>query len=158
MKILCIFVLLCFAAECLYKIWWYVSGASQLPYYGDRYLSDTILCVLELCSWLYRTSIFFLVCILFRLICYLQMLRIEDFGQDFQKHTEVEWILVEHLRIRRSFRTISHRFRGFVLLSLIFVTASQLTALLMTTKSNAGVNIFKAGELAVSFSFFPNVL
>ncbi|CAL9015076.1 unnamed protein product [Prunus brigantina] len=149
MKLLCLIVFPCFAAECLYKIWWYVSGATELPYYGNMYLSNTILCTLELCSWLYRTTIFFLVCVLFRLICHLQILRLENFAQVFQKETEVELILMEHLKIRRNLRLMSHRFRVFILLSLIMVTASQLISLVMVTRSSAHVNIFKAGELAL---------
>ncbi|KAK7245921.1 hypothetical protein RIF29_40775 [Crotalaria pallida] len=139
----------CFIAECAYKIWWYVSGSSQIPHYGNPYLSSIILCTLELCSWLYRTSIFFLVCVLFRLICYLQILKLEDFAQVFQKETEVALILMEHLRIRRTLRIISHRFRGFILASLILVTASQLSFLLVATKPHADVDILKAGELAL---------
>lgn len=150
MKLLCLIVFPCFAAECVYKIWWYVSGATEIPYYGNMYLSDTILCMLELCSWLYRTTIFFLVCVLFRLICHLQILRLESFAQVFQKETEVETIMLEHNKIKRSLRIISHRFRVFILVSLIMVTASQLISLVMTTRSSAHVNIFKAGELAVS--------
>ncbi len=149
MKLLLIFVLPSFATVCVYKIWWYVSGATQLPYYGNIYLSDTILFTMELCSWLYRTSIFFFVCILFRLSCYLQILRLEDFAQVFQKETEVGTILMEHLRIRRNLRIISHRFRAFILLCLVLVTVSQLISLLVTIRSSANVNIFKAGELVV---------
>jgi hypothetical protein len=147
-----IFILPCLAVICAYKVWWYVSGSTELPYYGNIYVSDTILCTLELCSWVYRTSIFFLVCILFRLICYLQILKLEDFAQAFQKETEVGSILMEHLRIRRNLRIISHRFRAFILLCLVLVTASQLASLLMTTRSSAKVNIYKAGELAVSIA------
>lgn len=150
MKLLLIFILPWLVAICAYKVWWYVSGSTELPYYGNIYISDTILCTLELCSWVYRTSIFFLVCILFRLICYLQILKLEDFAQAFQKETEVGSILMEHLRIRRNLRIISHRFRAFILLCLVLVTASQLASLLMTTRSSAKVNIYKAGELAVS--------
>lgn len=151
MKILLMFILPCFVAICAYKVWWYVSGSTQLPYYGNIYISDTILCTLELCSWVYRTSIFFVVCLLFRLICYLQILRLEDFAQAFQKETdEMGSILMDHLRIRRNLRIISHRFRAFILLTLVLVTASQLASLLMTTRSSAKVNIYKAGELAVS--------
>ncbi|PQP93944.1 uncharacterized protein Pyn_30337 [Prunus yedoensis var. nudiflora] len=149
MKLLCMIVFPCFAAECLYKLWWYVSGATELPYYGNIYLSNTILCTLELCSWLYRTTIFFLVCVLFRLICRLQILRPENFAQVFQKETEVELILMEHLKIRRNLWLMSHRFRVFILLSLIMVTASQLISLVMVTRSSAHINIFKAGELAL---------
>lgn len=149
MKLILLWGLPCFIAECAYRIWWYVSGASQIPYYGEIYVSSIILCTLELCSWMYRTSIFFLVCVLFRLICYLQILRLEDFAPVFQRETEVGSILLEHLRLRRNLRIISHRFRGFILSSLLLVTASQLIFLLMVTKPHADVDILKAGELAV---------
>ncbi|KAE9594729.1 hypothetical protein Lalb_Chr18g0056851 [Lupinus albus] len=149
MKLILLWGLPCFVAECAYKIWWYVSGSSQIPHYGNPYLSSIILSTLELCSWLYRTSIFFLVCVLFRLICYLQLLRLEEFAQVFQRETEVELILMEHLRIRKYLHIISHRFRGFILASLILVTASQLSFLLVATKPHADVDVLKAGELAL---------
>ena len=149
MKLILRWGLPCFIAECGYKIWWYVSGASQIPHYGNIYVSSIILCTLDLCSWLYRTSIFFLVCVLFRLICYLQILRLDEFARVFQRETEVGSILLEYLRMRRNLRIISHRFRGFILASLLLVTASQLIFLLMVTKPHADVDILKAGELAV---------
>ncbi|XP_048231028.1 uncharacterized protein LOC8277958 isoform X4 [Ricinus communis] len=102
---------------------------------------------LQLCSWAYRISIYILVCIIYRLICYLQILRLEDFAQVFQMESDVGSILKEHLRIRRNLRVISHRFRRFILLSLVLVTASQLISLLVTTRSTANNNIFEAGEL-----------
>ncbi|KAF7840575.1 extracellular ligand-gated ion channel protein [Senna tora] len=157
MKLILLWGLPCFIAECAYKIWWYISGASEtdIPYYGNIYLSSIVLCTLELFSWLYRTSIFFLVCVLFRLICYLQILRLDDFAQVFQQETDVVSILMEHLRLRRNLRIISHRFRAFILGSLLLVTASQLIFLLMTLKPSAKVDILKAGELTVNISSFP---
>ncbi|XP_028778785.1 uncharacterized protein LOC114735269 [Neltuma alba] len=149
MKLILLWGLPCFLAESGYKVWWYISGAHEIPYYGDLYISDMTLFILELLSWLYRTSIFFLVCVLFRLICYLQILRLEDFAQVFQKETGVGSILMEHLRMRRNLRIISHRFRGFILASLILVTASQLIFLLLTTRTGADVDILKAGELVL---------
>uniref|UniRef100_A0A5B7AL62 Extracellular ligand-gated ion channel n=1 Tax=Davidia involucrata TaxID=16924 RepID=A0A5B7AL62_DAVIN len=149
LKILFIFVLPCFTAESAYKIWWYSSGVTRVPFLGNVYVSDIVACILELCSWFYRTVVFFLVCILFRLICYLQILRLQDFAQVFQVESDVESVLREHLRIRRHLRIISHRYRVFILWALIFITASQFTSLLMTTRSSAEVNIFKAGELAL---------
>ncbi|XP_038689128.1 uncharacterized protein LOC119988234 isoform X2 [Tripterygium wilfordii] len=104
---------------------------------------------LQLASWLYRTSIYILVCILYQLICHLQILKLEDFAQVFQQETEVCSILQQHLMIRRSLKVISHRFRKFILSSLIFVTASQLMCLLITIRSSANNNIFEAGELAL---------
>ncbi|CAM8991644.1 unnamed protein product [Rhodiola kirilowii] len=148
-KILCAFVLPIFAVEAAYKIWWYITGATEITYFENIYLSDMIACTLMLCSWLYRTTIFFLVCILYRLICYLQILRMDDYAQVFQRETEVGSILKEHLRIRRTLRIISHRFRLFILLAIVLVTASQLAALLCTTSSTSDVNVYKAGELAL---------
>ncbi|PSR85302.1 Alanine--tRNA ligase [Actinidia chinensis var. chinensis] len=149
LKILFIFVLPCFAAESAYKIWWYASGASGIPFLGNVYVSDTVACIMELCSWLYRTVVFFLVCVLFRLICYLQILRLQDFAQVFQVESDVESVLREHLRIRRHLRIISHRYRAFILWALIFITASLLVSLVITTRATAEVNIYKAGELAL---------
>ena len=155
MKLLCSFVLPCFVADCMYKIWWFTSGRNQIPYFLNAFLSNTVACFLLLASWLYRTSIFFLVCVLFRLICYLQILRLEDFAQFFHKESDVGLILLEHLTVRRNLRIISHRFRVFILLTLILVTASQFASLLVTTETGSEVNIFNAGELAVMFLTSP---
>ncbi|KAL3503552.1 hypothetical protein ACH5RR_038001 [Cinchona calisaya] len=149
LKILFIFVIPCFTVECAYKIWWYSSGGTRIPFLGNIIVSDTVACILELCSWLYRTVVFFLVCILFRLICYLQILRLQDFAQVFQVDSDVESVLREHLRIRRHLRIISHRYRAFILWALIVITASQFASLLMTTRSTADLSIYKTGELAL---------
>ncbi|GAB4849681.1 hypothetical protein Ancab_004477 [Ancistrocladus abbreviatus] len=149
LKLCSIFVLPCFVADATYKIWWYSSGASHIPFLGNAILSDTIACLLELLAWLYRTTLFFLVCVLFRLICYLQILRLQDFAKVFQADSDVKSVLSGHLGIRWQLRIISHRFRVFILWSLILITMSQFSALLMTTKAHADVNIFSAGELAL---------
>ncbi|KAL5775241.1 hypothetical protein ACOSP7_012798 [Xanthoceras sorbifolium] len=149
MKLLCIFVLPCFAFECVYRIWWYATGASEIPYYLNMYVSDILICTLQLFSWLYRISIYILACILYKVICYLQIIKMEDFAQVFLKETEVCSILKEHLRIKRNLRIISHRFRAFILLSLVLVTASQFISLIQTTRSSANNNIFEAGELVI---------
>ncbi|KAH9621140.1 hypothetical protein KSS87_014430, partial [Heliosperma pusillum] len=149
LKILCIFVLPCFAVDTAYKIWWYTTGGDKIPYYGNMFLSHTISCILEQCSWLYRSSIFFLACVLYRVSCYLQILRLEDFALVFQVKTDVASVLSEHLRIRKTLRIISHRFRAFLLCMMLFITASQLASLLVTTRSDSKVNIYTAGEVAV---------
>ncbi|KAI4388205.1 hypothetical protein MLD38_000557 [Melastoma candidum] len=149
LKILLIFIIPSVLTESAYKIWWYASGASQIPFLGNIYASDTVACILEICSWLYRTTVIFLVCVLFRLVCSLQILRLQDFAQVFHNDSDVASMLSEHLRIRRHLRIISHRYRAFILWALIMVTISQFAALLVTTKSGANLNIFKAGELAL---------
>ncbi|XP_057722498.1 uncharacterized protein LOC130936444 [Arachis stenosperma] len=149
LKIISVFVVPCFAAESAYKIWWYASASSQIPFFGSVYVTGTVLCILELCSWLYRTTVIFLVCILFRLICYLQILRLKDFATVFHVDSDVATVLLEHLRIRRHLRIISHRYRAFIILAIVLVTGSQLMCLLVTTKARNQVNIYKAGELAL---------
>ncbi|KAK6132869.1 hypothetical protein DH2020_033400 [Rehmannia glutinosa] len=43
LKLLFIFVLPCFAAESAYKIWWYTSGGTRIPFLGNVIVSNTIL-------------------------------------------------------------------------------------------------------------------
>lgn len=155
MKLLSAFVLPCFFADSVYKIWWFSTGGNQIPYLYNVYLSKFIVCIFLMCSWLYRISICFLVCILFRLTCYLQLLRLDEFAEVFERESDVDSILIEHLRIRRNLRVISHRFRLFILSSLILVTISQFVSLLFTTKPSSKINIFTSGELAVIIQYYP---
>ncbi|KAL8214041.1 hypothetical protein R6Q57_003490 [Mikania cordata] len=150
MKLLCTFIIPCFLADSFYKIWWFSSGGNQIPYITSNiHISHTIACSLLLCSWFYRTSLFFLVCVLFKLTCSLQILRLQDFAKVFEKQADVGPILREHLAIRRTLRIISHRFRAFILSTLILVTVSQFASLLVTTETGSLVNISTAGELAL---------
>lgn len=158
-RLLAFFVMPSFGGDAVYKIWWYASGAGRVPDYpihfwgrGAAWVSEAAACGLELASWIYRMAIFFLVCVLFRLICYLQILRLQDFAGVFQE-SDVATVLRAHLRIRRQLRIISHRYRAFILSCLVLVTASNFASLLLTTgRHHAGANIANTGELAVSIS------
>lgn len=149
LKLISVFSGPCFIAMATYKIWWYASGGSQIPFLGNVYLSDAVACILELCSWLYRTTTIFLVCVLFRLICHLQILRLKDFATLFHVDSDVHSVMSEHLRIRRHLRIISHRYRAFILLALMLVTGSQFACLLVTMKTRHDLDIYKTGELAL---------
>lgn len=149
MKFLSIFVLPSLVAESAYRIWWYATGTNEIPYVDNKYISNSIACAFQLCSWFYRISIFILACILYHLTCHLQILRLEDFAQVFRQETEVGAILDEHLNIRKNLRIISHRFRRFIILALLLVTASQFMALVMAIRSSVTFNIYEAGELAL---------
>ncbi|KAM0051876.1 hypothetical protein Hdeb2414_s0007g00241651 [Helianthus debilis subsp. tardiflorus] len=149
MKLLCSFIIPCFLADSAYKIWWFSSGGNQIPYIYNIYISHTLACTLLLSSWLYRTSLFYLVCVLFKLTCSLQILRLDDFAKVFERKADVGLILMEHLAIRRTLRIISHRFRAFILSTLILVTVSQFASLLVTTETGSLVNLSTAGELAL---------
>ncbi|XP_047950239.1 uncharacterized protein LOC125195969 isoform X3 [Salvia hispanica] len=67
----------------------------------------------------------------------------------FKRESDVASILTRHLRIRRNLRVISHRFRRFILLTLITVTMSQFISLLVTLEPSSRVDICTAGELAL---------
>ncbi|KAG8385775.1 hypothetical protein BUALT_Bualt03G0080300 [Buddleja alternifolia] len=149
MKLLSAFVLPCFLADSAYKIWWFSSAGTQIPYLYNMFWSKVVVCILLMSSWLYRISICYLVCVLFRLTCFLQILRLEDFAQVFQRESDVASILIEHLRIRRNLRVISHRFRLFILSTLILVTISQFVSLLVTTEPSSTISLFTAGEIAL---------
>ncbi|KAG6423544.1 hypothetical protein SASPL_113944 [Salvia splendens] len=149
MKLLLAFVLPCFLADSVYKIWWFSTVGTQIPYFYNIYLSKAVMCTLLMCSWLYRISICYVVCILFRLTCYLQVLKLEGYAQVFWRESDVASILTRHLRIRRNLRVISHRFRRFILLTLVTVTMSQFISLLVTTEPSSRVDICTAGELAL---------
>ncbi|CAD6232365.1 unnamed protein product [Miscanthus lutarioriparius] len=69
-------------------------------------------------SWMYRSAIYLLTCVifLFRLICHHQRLWLEDFAGSLLEEVEegcagVDTVLREHLDIRKQLKVIGHRFR-----------------------------------------------
>ncbi|CAN8231021.1 unnamed protein product [Cochlearia groenlandica] len=150
MKRLMIFVLPSLTLEATYRIWWYVSGFNQIPYVINPVLSHVVAFTLQLTSWLYRNSLFIVVCILYQITCHLQILRLEDFARCFSSEIDdVRSALYEHQKIKRNLRIVSHRFRRFILSSLVLVTGTQFMALLTTTRASVAVNIYEVGELAL---------
>ncbi|XP_010455721.1 PREDICTED: uncharacterized protein LOC109124602 [Camelina sativa] len=150
MKLLAIFILPSVTLQAIYRIWWYASGFNQIPYIINPMLSHVLACTLQLSSWLYRTSLFIIACILYQNICHLQVLRLDEFARCFASEiTDFSSILAEHLKIRRELKVVSHRFRRFIVLSLFFVTATQFMALLTTIRASVPFNIYEVGELAL---------
>uniref|UniRef100_A0ACD5UBR5 Uncharacterized protein n=1 Tax=Avena sativa TaxID=4498 RepID=A0ACD5UBR5_AVESA len=145
-RVLACFVLPCFLADAAYKVFWYCA---HRPFPSARWWWLAAACALETASWMYRTAMFFMVCVLFRIICYLQILRMTGFARDFGQCADVAEVLRQHRRIRDQLRRISHRYRKFILYCLLLVTASQFSALLGATRPHAQVNIATAGELAL---------
>ncbi|GJM97916.1 hypothetical protein PR202_ga14879 [Eleusine coracana subsp. coracana] len=145
----------CFAAEAAYKVWWYATSAGSVPFFANEVLSDVVACSLEMASWMYRSAVYLLTCVLFRLICHLQGLRLEDFAGSLLFEVEegrigVEQVLREHLDIRRQLKVISHRFRKFIVAALLIATASQFSAVLLTTRRDSVDDLLNTGELALS--------
>ncbi|WVZ79315.1 hypothetical protein U9M48_026909 [Paspalum notatum var. saurae] len=153
-RLLACLVAPCFAAEAAYKAWWYATSADQVPFFPDDVLGDVLACSLEMASWMYRSAVYLLTCVLFRLICHLQGLRLEDFAGALLEDVEegragVERVLREHLDIRKQLKVISHRFRKFIVAALLIATASQFAAVFLTTRRDSVDDLLNTGELAL---------
>ncbi|KAL6838336.1 hypothetical protein ACP4OV_031840 [Aristida adscensionis] len=142
-RLLACFVLPCSLADAAYKVLWYGANLPFPPWWSAA------ACALEVASWVYRTAMFLMACVLFQTICGLQVLRMTGFARDFGQCADVAVVLRQHRRIRDQLRRISHRYRRFIMSSLVLVTASQFSALLAATRPHAKVNIDTAAELAL---------
>ncbi|CAM0912021.1 unnamed protein product [Alopecurus aequalis] len=110
--------------------------------------------VATVASWVYRTGVFLLVCVLFRLTCELQILRFEGIYHmfDVEACAAADEIFVEHRRIRTQLLATSHRYRVFIICCLVIITVSQLGALLVALSSKDGKSFANSGDLLVGSS------
>lgn len=112
--------------------------------------------VAALASWVYRTGVFLLVCMLFRVTCELQILRLEGFRKLMEgsgAESDPGVIFEEHTRIKKQLLATSHRYRIFIIGCLVTITASQFGALLLVLASKSEKNFFNSGDLVVSTDF-----
>jgi len=153
-RLLAALVAPCFAAEAAYKAWWYATSAAGAPFFGGDVFGDVLACSVEMASWMYRSAVYLLTCVLFRLICHLQGLRLEDFAGTLLEEVEegragIDRVLREHLDIRKQLKVISHRFRKFIVAALLIATASQFASVLLTTRRDSVDDLLNTGELAL---------
>ncbi|RLN30641.1 hypothetical protein C2845_PM05G33640 [Panicum miliaceum] len=108
--------------------------------------------VATVASWVYRTGVFLLVCVLFRLACELQIPRFEGIHHmfDVEARAAAAEIFAEHRRIRTQLLATSHRYRVFILCCLVTITVSQLGALLVVLSSADAKSFSNTGDLLVS--------
>ncbi|KAG5059678.1 hypothetical protein JHK87_000707 [Glycine soja] len=106
--------------------------------------------VLVLVSWVYRTGLFLLACVLFRLTCELQILRFEGLRKLFEGcGSDANMIFREHVRIRRQLWIMSHRYKFFIITCLVTITISQLGSLLLVLESKSDTTFFNSGDLVI---------
>ncbi|CAI0376269.1 unnamed protein product [Linum tenue] len=114
---------------------------------------DSIMFLLVMGSWVYRTGVFLLVCVLFRLTCELQIMRFQGLHQLFQgfeySDGSCDAIYGEHVRIKKQLRFTSHRYRSFIIACLVTITVSQLGALLLILASRSHKSFLNSGDLVV---------
>ncbi|KAK8947800.1 hypothetical protein KSP40_PGU004528 [Platanthera guangdongensis] len=101
-------------------------------------------------SWFYLTAVFLSSCLLFNLVCNLQVIHFEDYGRHLERDMDTMVFLEEHVRLRYNLSKISHRFRAFLLSVFIFVSASQFVVLIQFTGYNESVSFTNAGDLVVA--------
>ncbi|KAK8318996.1 hypothetical protein V6Z11_A13G209900 [Gossypium hirsutum] len=145
-----------FFVEVVHKIIFFSTVKISLPYVSSGFPLNSIAFVLVLGSWVYRTGVFLLVCVLFRLTCELQILRFPGLHKMFEGcGSDGGDIFQEHVRIRKQLAITSHRYRFFIIAVVpigseaFVITASQFAALLMVLASKSDKNFFNSGDLLV---------
>ncbi|XP_022132051.1 uncharacterized protein LOC111005015 [Momordica charantia] len=139
-----------FFVELAHKISFFTTVKISFP---GGFPMNSIMFVLVLGAWVYRTGVFLLVCILFRLTCELQILRLQGVQKLFEgssgSGSEAAVIFDEHVRIKKQLWVTSHRYRFFIIGCLLVITVSQFVALLLVLASKTQKNFFNSGDVVV---------
>ncbi|ESW12986.1 hypothetical protein PHAVU_008G158000 [Phaseolus vulgaris] len=139
-----------FLVELVHKIIFFSAVKISTPGITPGFPLNSIVFVLVLVCWVYRTGVFLLLCVLFRLTCELQKLRFEGVHKLFEGcGSEAGVIFKEHVRIRRQLWVTSHRYRFFIIGSLVTITVSHLGALLLVLASKSDKTFFNSGDLVI---------
>ncbi|KAI7748720.1 hypothetical protein M8C21_022260 [Ambrosia artemisiifolia] len=101
-------------------------------------------------SWTYVTVIFLSSCLVFHLVCNLQIIHFDDYANLLERETDVLVFIEEHARLRHHLSKISHRFRIYLLLVFLVVTSSQFATLFQITEFRDKVTFINGGDFAVS--------
>ncbi|KAJ0432078.1 hypothetical protein HanIR_Chr17g0855351 [Helianthus annuus] len=101
-------------------------------------------------SWVYVNFIYLSSCIVFHLVCSLQIIHFDDYGRLLETETDVLVFIEEHARLRHDLSKISHRFRIYLLLVFAIVTSSQFAMLFEITEFSNEVTFMNGGYFAVS--------
>ncbi|KAJ8621372.1 hypothetical protein MRB53_029901 [Persea americana] len=143
-----------FAVELAHKILFFSMVSVSVPHVTVHVPWNSIMFVAALVSWVYRTGVFLLVCVLFRVTCELQILRIEGFrkmleGSGSGSEPDPSVIFEEHMRIKKQLWATSHRYRIFIIGCFVIITVSQFGALLLVLASKSEKNFINSGDLVV---------
>ncbi|KAF5746484.1 hypothetical protein HS088_TW06G00655 [Tripterygium wilfordii] len=101
-------------------------------------------------SWTYVSAIFLTASTLFHLVCNLQVIHFDDYAKLLERESDVLVLMEEHIRLRYHLSKISHRFRIYLLLEFVVVTASLFMTLFQTTGYSGIITAINGGDFAVS--------
>ncbi|EEF34410.1 uncharacterized protein LOC8282113 [Ricinus communis] len=139
-----------FFVELAHKIIFFSTVEITLPYISLGVPLNSVMFLLVLASWVYRTGVFLLVCVLFRLTCELQILRFEGLHKLFEGcESDAGAIFKEHFRIKKQLSGTSHRYRFFIIACSVTITITQLGALLLVLAFKSEKNFFNSGDIVI---------
>ncbi|XP_055819046.1 uncharacterized protein LOC129887807 isoform X1 [Solanum dulcamara] len=101
-------------------------------------------------SWTYITAIFLSACVLFHLVCSLQIIHFDDYVKFLEREPDCFVLIQEHIRLRYYISKISHRFRIYLLLLFLIVIVSHFMTLFQTTGYTGLITYINGGDFAVS--------
>ncbi|KAL9423725.1 hypothetical protein AB3S75_035750 [Citrus x aurantiifolia] len=101
-------------------------------------------------SWTYLSTISLSASILFHVVCNLQVMHFDDYAKLLAMESDVVVLIEEHMRLRYHLSKISHRFRIYLLLEFLVVTASQIVSLFQTTGYGGKITFINGGDFAAS--------
>ncbi|KAH0682775.1 hypothetical protein KY290_021362 [Solanum tuberosum] len=101
-------------------------------------------------SWTYITAIFLSACVLFHLVCSLQIIHFDDYVKFLEREPDCFVLIQEHVRLRYYLSKISHRFRIYLLLLFLIVIVSHFMTLFQTTGYTGLITYINGGDFAVS--------
>ncbi|XP_021293515.1 uncharacterized protein LOC110423588 [Herrania umbratica] len=116
----------------------------------DSWWISVVILLALILSWTCVSTISLSASILFHLVCNLQVIHFDDYAKFLERESDVLVFIEEHSRLRHHLSKISHRFRIFLLLEFLVVTASQFVTLFQTTGYSGMVNFINGGDFAVS--------
>ncbi|CAN1236295.1 hypothetical protein LINGRAPRIM_LOCUS1669 [Linum grandiflorum] len=141
-----------FFLELAHKLVFFSTVQATVPFSSRSavlHSVNTIMFFMVMGSWVYRAGVFLLVCVLFRLTCELQILRLQGLHRMFQgfEPDSCEVIFEEHVRIKKQLCFTSHRYRFFIIACLVAVTVNQLGALLLILAYDSHKSFFNSGDI-----------
>ncbi|KAG2322153.1 hypothetical protein Bca52824_015366 [Brassica carinata] len=143
-KLLGLWSLICFGLKAVREIIRMLYVPHDQPWLSVFILLSMIL------SWTYLSTIFLAASSMFHLVCNLQVIHFEDYAKLLDEESEISLFIGEHTHLRRYLSKISHRFRIFLVLQFLVVTASQFTTLFQTTAYSGRITYINGGDFAVS--------
>ncbi|KAL3511415.1 hypothetical protein ACH5RR_030816 [Cinchona calisaya] len=143
-RLLVLWVLPCFILKAAREV------IRMLYVHHETWWQTVVILLAFVLSSTYVTVMFLSSCILFHLVCNLQIIHFDDYGKLLERQSDVLVLMQEHIRLRHYLSKISHRFRIYLILVFLIVTVSQFVTLFQTTGYTGMISFINGGDFAVS--------